>query len=371
MADVLLYKETILPRSETFILAQMQSLRRVSARLIGLEPVPESLISPSASLLLSRRSGTMASLRAKIYRHTGFAPVFHTKARRENASLLHAHFASGGISAIPLARSLKVPLLVTLHGSDITVPWTTAAAMAMLGRTARLFLCVSQFIRDRALAAGLPPEKLRVHYIGIDLTKFQPPSESADLSGILFVGRLVEKKGCAYLLRAMQIVQRRYPDAMLTIIGDGPLRSELEALASALQIRCAFLGQQPSSVVREYLLRTRIFCAPSVTAADGDSEGLPTVLAEAHGMGIPAVSTQHAGIPEIVLDGRTGFLVEERDHEALSSAITSLLGNSSMWRQFSAAAQEHVAASFDMQKQSAELEMIYQDLISEQTAQGR
>jgi colanic acid/amylovoran biosynthesis glycosyltransferase len=364
MSEILIFKETVLPRSETFILAQMQALRNVSARLIGLEEVPSGLPLPSKPILLSRTPGGAAALRAKIYRRSGIAPLFHAKARRETPALLHAHFASGGLTAIPLARSLGVPLLVTLHGSDVTVKWASAESMRRLGREAALFLCVSRFIRERAIAAGLPEEKLRVHYIGVDLGQFQAPRTDATGAGVLFVGRLVEKKGCVYLLRAMASVQQTYPDCLLTVIGDGPLRGSLESQARELGVTCRFLGAQPPAIVCEHLQQTRIFCAPSVTAENGDSEGLGMVFAEAQAMGIPVVSSLHGGIPEVVVDDRTGLLVNERDHEALAAAIASLLADASLWEQFRHNARAHIEHSFDLAKQTAELETIYQDLMA-------
>ena len=364
MPAILIFKETVLPKSETFILAQMQAMRKFSARLIGLEKVPSGLPLPSKPLLLCRARGGAAALRAKIYRKSGIAPLFHARARREQPALLHAHFASGGLTAIPLAKSLGVPLLVTLHGSDVTVKWASARSIRRLGREATLFLCVSHFIRDRAIAAGLPEEKLRVHYIGVDLQQFQAPAADVAGAGVLFVGRLVEKKGCAYLLRAMASVQKTYPDCLLTIIGDGPLRAYLESHARELGVSCRFLGAQPAAIVREHLRTTHIFCAPSITAENGDSEGLGIVFAEAQAMGIPVVSSLHGGIPEVVSDGRTGLLVHERDHPALAAAIASLLGNASLWEQFRHNARAHIEHSFDLAKQTAELETIYQDVIA-------
>jgi colanic acid/amylovoran biosynthesis glycosyltransferase len=174
---------------------------------------------------------------------------------------------------------------------------------------------------------------------------------------------LVEKKGCAYLLRAMASVQQTHPDCLLTIIGDGPLRGSLESQARELGVTCRFLGAQPPAIVREHLQQTRIFCAPSVTAKNGDSEGLGIVFAEAQAMGIPVVSSLHGGIPEVVVHGRTGLLAGERDHEALAAAIASLLGDSSLWEQFRHSARAHIEHSFDLAKQTAELETIYRGLM--------
>ena len=210
-----------------------------------------------------------------------------------------------------------------------------------------------------------------MHYIGVDLHKFQALPIGATRAGVLFVGRLVEKKGCEYLLRAMASVQQTCPDDLLTVIGDGPFRGQLESQAKELGLACRFMGVQPPAIVREHLQRTRIFCAPSITAENGDSEGLGMVFAEAQAMGIPVVSTLHGGIPEVVANGKTGLLVNERDHEALAAAITSLLGDTSLWNQFRHSARAHIEHSFDLAKQTAELESIYQSLMATASQSNR
>jgi glycosyltransferase involved in cell wall biosynthesis len=324
--------------------------------LAGLERTPRSL-PLSNPLVLTRTAGHAASFRAKLYRRTGIAPRFHSRAKRFGADLLHAHFASGGQTAIPLARSMGVPLLVTIHGADITISGTPAKYRPLMDAAAR-FICVSEYIRERALKAGFPAEKLIVHYIGVDRTQF-PPIASMPPTGVIFVGRLVEKKGCEYLLRAMRIVQRSHPECTLTVIGDGPLRRELEALARFLNLQCCFLGAQPSAAVCHHLTRSRVVCVPSVTATNGDTEGLPIVLAEAQAMGLPAVSSVHAGIPELVESGTTGFLLPERDYKGMAEALSTLLSDDALWFRFHRAAIDRVAHQFDLAKQTDILERIY------------
>lgn len=364
MSKVLVFKETVLPPSETFILSQMNALERYDAQLSGLERSQPSLPLKNDIVLLTDSFSGFAKLRAKIYRRTGIAPRFHNRARRLQPDLIHAHFASGGHSALPLARSLKVPLVVTLHGADITVRAGRSNRYAELMKQAALFLCVSAFIKDRALEAGFPEEKLRVHYIGIDRELFSPPTVLNLEKRVLFVGRLVEKKGCEYLLRAMQIVQKEDPDCALTIIGDGPLRARLQALAEELEVRCDFMGAQPATTVHNALSAARVLCAPSVTAANGDSEGLPIAIAEAQAMGVPVVGSIHAGIPEIVIGGVTGLLAAERDTKALASALSTLLHDDSMWSSFHEAAPIHIKNRFDIRAQAAVLEDIYDSLLA-------
>ncbi len=170
-------------------------------------------------------------------------------------------------------------------------------------------------------------------------------------------------KGCEYLLRAMQAVQASRPANELTIVGDGPLRSDLEQLAKQLRVRCTFMGVQPSATIRHLLQRSRLVSLPSVSTSDGHIEGLPTVLIEAQAMGVPVVSTFHSGIPEGVADGVTGTLVPERDSDKLAAAILRLLEDKALWQRYHLATQEHIDRQFNLRKQTALLEDIYTEQI--------
>jgi colanic acid/amylovoran biosynthesis glycosyltransferase len=364
MPNVLVFKETLLPPSETFILAQMGALKRFFPSLVGLEPAPNSLKLDKLPLLLSRRASKVADLRAKVYRRAALAPLFHHRVRHLRPDLIHAHFASGGKTLLPLLKSLKCPLIVTLHGgSDVPIQPARRGVYRELAERASLFLCVSDFIRRQAIDAGFPAEKLVVHYIGIDRTLFLPPPQPAAMDGVLFVGRLVEMKGCEYLLRAMQAVRAKRPATKLRIVGDGPLRSSLERLAAELRVECEFLGVQSSVTIRQLLQQARLLCLPSVTTSDGHVEGLGIVLIEAQAMGLPVVSTHHAGIPEGVADGVTGTLVPERNSEKLAAAILQLLEDRDLWQQYHLATQAHIDGRFDLQKQTALLEDVYAEQI--------
>jgi colanic acid/amylovoran biosynthesis glycosyltransferase len=358
--NVLIFKETLLPPSETFILAQMGALTRFSPHLAGLELTSEGLPLGDAPILLSPHASKAANFRAKLYRKTAFAPLFHQRVRSLRPDLIHAHFASGGKTLLHLHKMLGLRLIVTLHGgSDVPIQQPRKGTYRKLAERADLFLCVSDFIRRQAIDAGYPPEKLLVHYIGIDRTLFLPPGTATDSDSVLFVGRLVEMKGCEYLLRAMQAVRSARPASKLTIIGDGPLRPELERLAVELDVPCSFLGVRPSATIRQMLQGSRLLCLPSVATADGHVEGLPTVLLEAQAMGVPVVSTLHSGIPEAVADGVTGILVPERDTEKLAAAILRLLEDRDLWQRYHLATQEHIDRKFDLHKQTALLEDIY------------
>jgi colanic acid/amylovoran biosynthesis glycosyltransferase len=359
---VLIFKETLLPLSETFIAAQASHLTQFSPRYVGLGRVSPSLPLPDDSVLLTRDISRRADLRQKLYRRTGFAPTFHRVAGEAGARLIHAHFASGGRSALPLARHLRIPLVVTLHGSDVTTRVNFRDRYEQLWKQASLFICVSDFIKSKALDAGFPEEKLLKLFIGVDRDVFRPATTKRDPNLVVFVGRLVEKKGCAYLLQAMTRVVKDHPTARTVVIGDGPLRGSLENLAREANMPGEFLGSQPSSVVREWMSRARVFCVPSVTAANGDSEGLGMVFAEAQAMGTPVVTFNHAGMSEVVLHEETGLLAKERDADALACQILRLLGDDAVWNRFSKCSVAMVAETFDLKRQTAQLEECYTEV---------
>jgi glycosyltransferase involved in cell wall biosynthesis len=218
---------------------------------------------------------------------------------------------------------------------------------------ADLFVCVSEFIRDKAIERGYPKEKLFVHSIGIDLDHFHPNECEHREQMVLFVGRLVEKKGCIHLIRAMETVLQSAPDTRLVVIGDGPLRQQLQKTAkSLLPGHHLFLGAQPTSVIYPWLRRAKVFSVPSVTAANGDAEGLGMVFCEAQAMGVPVVSFASGGIAEAVLHGSTGFLLPEHDEKQLAEKICLLLQDRALWSEMSLRGRKHMAIRFDIKTQT-------------------
>jgi glycosyltransferase involved in cell wall biosynthesis len=372
MSVALIYRNEILRLSETFIYAQGTALKSFRPQFIGLGPVNGGLEVPSP-ILLAPVESPAARLKRAAYQIAGLAPSFHRKARNTGAKLIHAHFFPDGVTAMALAKALEIPLIVTLHGYDVTRKKTDSKKTLTdrlqkkrtthLWKNASLFLCVSEFIKQEALAVGFPQEKLRVHYTGIDLGYFVPSDAARKPGLVLFVGRLVEKKGVRYLLDAMAKVEERHGAAQLVIIGDGPERGALEKHAREKKVNCRFLGPQPQSVIREWLLAARVFCAPSVTAANGDSEGLGMVFAEAQATGLPVVSFAHGGIPEVVLHGETGLLAAEKDTEMLAKHLCSLLEDDALWKRYSERGVSWVAERFDLERQTKALEEIYREFV--------
>jgi glycosyltransferase involved in cell wall biosynthesis len=159
------------------------------------------------------------------------------------------------------------------------------------------FIAVSEAIRRRAVEYGIPPERISVRYIGIDLSRFRFGGRPLckRRRRILYVGRMVEKKGGALLLRAYARVRATISDAELVMIGDGPLLGSYAKLADELNVPVSFLGNLPSSEVKQQIDEARVFCLPSITASNGDAEGLAIVILEAQACGVPVVTSARGG----------------------------------------------------------------------------
>ncbi len=305
----------------------------------------------------------------------GYDPGFFHRVAAHHPVLLHAHFGPSGLTALPLARWLKIPLIVTFHGFDATVSDAHLALSNyrvrvylrnrhVLQKETAMFIAVSEFVREQLIARNFPEERVLVHYTGVDTNFFQPSPVISRGLVVLFAARLTEKKGCEYLLRAMRVVQEAQPSAELVVIGDGELREDLEGMARKTLRNCRFLGWQPPETVREWMNRSRVFCVPSIRAASGDAEGFGMVFAEAQAMGLPVASFCSGGVPEAVLDRETGLLAKEGDWEALAGNITALLENDNLWRKMSEAGQRRVRLLFDLAKQTAKLEGLYMGIMN-------
>ena len=366
---VIVYRHTLLFPSETFIRGQAESLSRFRPLYVCLRRAP-GLSLPESQIHLLCRNGITGKVQRARFRLLGPSLSQQQKLARESPTLIHAHFGPDGCEVISLARALDIPLVVSLHGYDITggddhlTRWYLRRRGLLKASGAR-FICVSDFIRREALARGFPAEKTVVHYTGIDTDFFRPDPNVVRCPIILFVGRLVPLKGCEYLIRAMTRVQEVMPETRLVVIGQGPLRKKLEEQAAALLHNFEFLGSQPPEVVRDWMNRAKVLSTPSVIAESGKAEGFGMVFAEAQAMGLPVVSFATGGIPEVVAHEQTGFLVSTQDWEALAAKLLLLLQNHDLWSQFSEAGPARVKALFNIRKQATILENIYESVLTD------
>jgi colanic acid/amylovoran biosynthesis glycosyltransferase len=283
---------------------------------------------------------------------------------------VHAHFGYDGLVAIHLARRLKVPLITTLHAQDIApynLRWSYRKSLGRLFNKVDLFIVVSEYIKSRAIAWGCPKDKIRLHFTGIDPHRFNGMEEKFKTPTILFVGRLINKKGCEYAIRAMSEVKKKFTDAELLIIGDGFLKPHLEALAAELNVNARFLGPKKPEEVATIMKKSWVYCGPSIVDDGGCSEGLPTVFLEAQAAALPIAGFDAGGVSESVIAGSTALLCDQKDHVRLGENIIYFLNCENRRREFGEAGKKLVNERFNLNKQVVELEKIYDEVIKNHT----
>jgi glycosyltransferase involved in cell wall biosynthesis len=376
---VAIYRTQILPLSETFVRDQALFLRRWRPVLVGERRMDAlDLQGVEVTAQFAGPATILQRVRSVFWRKMGITPpAVMALMRQQKPRLIHAHFGFDGVDAWPIAKALGIPLLVTLHGSDITtkMEWFAAGRagrrwrsyprrLTKLAAEPRVsFVAISENIRRAALAAGLPAERIFVRRIGVNPLDF--PSAGLPVSqrgqNILFLGRLVEKKGATYLLTAFAALRRLLPAAQLVIAGDGPERAALESRAACIG-GVHFAGSFSRAQAQSLLAAARVLCLPSVTAESGDAEGLPLVILEAQASGVPVVTSARGGAEEGILDGITGYAFAERDVAAMTARLHELLTDDVLAERFAAAAPLFVAARHTVQSCTAALESLYDEL---------
>lgn len=276
-------------------------------------------------------------------------------ARASRPAVIHAYwFIPQGLVAVVVGSFLNIPVVVTALGGDVSGlrGWLWSTIRNVVASKSKAITVVSTDLKNRlsgvVSATGEPPA---VMPMGVDTERLTDESDGsipADKT-ILFVGRLAEKKGLQYLIKAFPQVLSHHPEARLLVVGDGPNRAELEALAEHLHLtdHVRFVGGQSPEELRRSYLSSRLFVVPSVVARSGDTEGLPVALLEAMAAGRPVVATSVGGVPEVVVQGRTGLLVEPESPRALASAITTLLDSPDGAGRMGTVARRWVRRKFD------------------------
>ncbi len=293
--------------------------------------------------------------------------------RRLSAALLHAHFGPVGFFSLPLREALGVPLVTTFYGYDMSqLPAQPAwrDRFRRLFQNGDLFLVEGEYMRRRLQGLGCPAEKIKIQRIAVPLGRLAFRARTAKPKGdstvILFCGRFVEKKGLLVALRALAKIRARNGRFEFRIIGDGPQRSAVAAFVrdNAMADYVRMLGSLDYDRYLRELEDADIFLQPSLTAADGDSEGgAPTTLLEAQALGLPIVTTTHADIPNVVVPGRSALLAPEGDEESLASLILGLMDRPEAWAAMGRAGRAFVETYHDIDKEAGALESKYRELI--------
>ena len=290
---------------------------------------------------------------------------------RERAKLLHIYFGHIAVHLLPIIRAWARPSVVSFHGADVMVdlekPAYRRATLEML-KAARLVLVRSESLRRGIVDLGGDEKKIRIHRAGIPLNEFPFRARTWPNGGrwkFLQAGRLIQKKGLGTSLRAFAAFAKQFPESKFTIAGEGPLLSELRALARELKVdnRVSFAGFVSQNELRELFYDSHIFLHPSETGADGNQEGVPNSMLEAMATGLPVFATRHGGIPEAIENTVSGVFVAERDDRALAAELIAHARAPEKLSILASNGAEAVARKFDHAAQVRQLEDYYFEAI--------
>ena len=359
---VVIWRSALLPASETFVRNHGAALTRWRPAYLGATRIASPLADPADVVAFPDGDGFLR------LRLTGSSPVLTEALRRLGPDVVHAHFGGDGWLVGRAAAACGAPLVITVHGHDVTRQPLTPGPLGLryrrnlraAFRRAAVILAVSEPIRERAIALGAEPAKVRVHHTGIPIPAAFPGGPKR--WDVAFVGRLVEKKGTAYLLEA---VRQLGPGWSLKIVGDGPLRAALEATAAGIGdgTQIEFVGTLGRKDLAAAYAESSIVVFPSVPAASGDQDGLCVALLEAMCVGSAVISSRMPGADIAIEDGVSGMLVPPGDVAALAAAMAKLLEDPGLRDQFGAAARAR-ADTFSVQAIGAKYRELLQQILA-------
>jgi colanic acid/amylovoran biosynthesis glycosyltransferase len=336
----------------------------VRQTVLGLRPYVNNVVLTPETDCENPSDIHIETIRLQDLRHpfSHFKMAHYLRERYPTVSLVMGHFGNGTRVARTLAKMLGVPLLGIFGGSDVNLEWQNEkyrdAYEELAQNPSAHFLTVANYLRDKLIQYGVPAQRLSTWHRGVDLQKFHVPTRPGKPKLRLVISaRFFEVKGHEYMLRALAELNRRRRRAELVLLGDGPLEVFLRALANDLGIAADvhFIGRVSHEEVYRHLQEADIYVHPSVTCTEGRVEGVPNAIMEAHATGLPVVATRHGGITEVVLDNQTGFLVPERDPEALALRIGQLCEFPELRAKMGARGREHVEREFNLEAQSRRL----------------
>jgi len=370
MKSVLVYRSRYLPLSETFVSDHIKALSQY-APIVACEREEAASHKPQVE--------THRAWRTRMGRF-GFVSMGRSLAleraiRRSRPALVHAHFLTDAARIVRFVRRSGLPFVVTAHGYDATLSDEAfsgtdegrllLARRSEVVRIANVIVCVSDFIRQALLDQGCPAEKLVTLPLGVDLQAFQQRLGGETRRGIVSVGRLVEKKGTRYLIEAYA---RLSPDLRslhpLTIIGDGPMREALEAMADTLGVAVLFLGAQTRDVALSAVSNAAVFCLPSVRAANGDAEGMPIAIMEALALGVPTVVFEGQHMSAALTTAGACLAARSGDSGQLAAMLAGALEDATVGDQLSERGRVFAEQHFSLTRQVRKLTDLYDRVVA-------
>jgi glycosyltransferase involved in cell wall biosynthesis len=333
---------------------------RIRDRFSSAEPVWDRLRAAQAELpgaldVLARLDGITSG------QDVAQALEVAVEARRRGVVHLHAHFGTVATSIARLAAAMAgIGYSFTAHAKDIYHAYDDPQHLNLKLRDADATVTVSDF-NVAYLRRTYGAERVTRIYNGLDLERFAWSDPQDGAGEILAVGRLVEKKGFHILIEALRLMREAGRTPVCRIIGSGEEHAHLAAQIgdAGLEATVRLEGPRPQAEVIAAMRQAAVLACPCVVGSDGNRDGLPTVLLEAMAVGLPVVSTDVVGIPELVRDGETGLIAPEADPEALAAALTRITEEAGLRRRLSTAARALIEAEFDVNRSAAALREVF------------
>jgi colanic acid/amylovoran biosynthesis glycosyltransferase len=324
-------------------------------------PVTELYRSDNAPLQLLR--GVLSNVAPDVLTRVDNARL-RSWLRRNHIRVVFCEYLQVAISVLDVCRDMRIPVIAHAHGYDVTAQPRQAGWKDLYLQQLPLIdeiVVVSHLMKREVLQFGVREQHVHVvpcgTYIGDTGTQTGPIGGEHRL---LAVGRLIAKKGPLFLLEALRLLRQRGVGARLDIIGDGSFREPMHQFirATKLEEHVRLLGELPNGEVRQRMREADVFLQHSITAENGDSEGLPVAIIEAMAESVPVVSTAHAGIPEVVKDGVTGFLVEPGDSDGMAARAATLLQDRNLRLRMGAAARQLIAQEYSLESELGRLRVV-------------
>lgn len=369
-----------MPPSQSFVAQQAKSLTIFSAEVLA----GRRVASPSSEIgrypvhdISASATMRVGELLLKVPRlpMPALFPVIRS------AAVVHAHFGKNGYVIGPLARAAGKPLVTSFHGFDATFRGDAskvggfnqsryfAHGRKQMSTWPSWSIAVSGFIQRRLIEMGFPADRVFLHHIGIDTELFRPRAVVRHRNRVVSIARFVEYKGHRYMIDALADVVAAGNPVEFVMVGDGPLRAEIEAYAHQRLPDVKFFNQLSQAEIVDLLASAQLYLHGSVTLDNGHAEAFGLANLEAQAVGTPVVAFDSGGVAEAMEPGRTGYAVGERDTKAMSEAIARLLKDQEMWTSFSGAAQAMVPRRFSIKTQTALLEEFYEQVLERHAGQ--
>jgi colanic acid/amylovoran biosynthesis glycosyltransferase len=367
-------------RTGSWIYSQISNLKRYQPLVITTQKRNLDIFPLDNLYSLSDLSAPNRFFQKQYSKLTGLSyPFFLNLLKKNQASILHSHFGNRGYFDLALKRKLDLPQVTTFYGHDASsLPqeerWKKR--FKTLFQYGDLMLAEGHYMKKTLLELGCPDGKVKVQHLGVDLEKipFIPRTlNNHHTVKILIAGTFREKKGITYALEAFAKLASHYKNLEVTLVGDAgrsqrevDYKKEIITLIGNRNIahRVNYLGFLPYPAFIEEAKNNHIFLSPSIHPSDGETEGgAPVALIEMSAFGMPIVSTFHCDIPEVVIDGESGFLVPEKNTDELAERLEHLINHPELWETMGRAGRKHMEAEFNILTQAKRLETIYDSLL--------